>query len=93
MSLDLIVATRQVRDGFKSALAGNTSVGDNVFASRVFPIQSDLDSAIMLSAQSFNVERDALYFLNRTTEYLRTLRVRIDGYVKHGLTLLDKLDL
>jgi len=80
---------KQIRDFFAVALNGLTTTGSNVFASRVYPLQSENLPAVLVYTTS--EDSDEVAFSKQRVQN-RVVDVMVEGYVKAITNFDDTLD-
>lgn len=84
-----IHARTQIRNKVAEILKGNTSVGDNVFGSRVQPISNPELPALLVYTKQENVTEQSISY-PRTQQ--RRLSLTVEGYVKTQDKIDDEID-
>lgn len=80
---------QQIREYFETQLAGLTTTGSNVYASRVYPLGSAKLPALLIYTQTESIE-EASFGVKRAQE--RMLEVMVEGYVRAVSNFDDKID-
>lgn len=80
---------QQIREYFETQLAGLTTTGANVYASRVYPLGGAKLPALLIYTQSESLEETS-FSANRVQT--RSLEVVIEGYVRAISNFDDSLD-
>lgn len=80
---------KQIRDYFAVSLNNLTTTGSNVFASRVYPLQSESLPAVLV--YTTNEDSDEVAFSKQRVQN-RIVDVMVEGYVKAITNFDDTLD-
>ena len=80
---------QQIREYFETQLAGLTTTGANVYASRVYPLGGAKLPALLIYTQSESLEETA--FSSKRVQ-TRELQVIVEGYIKAVANFDDSLD-
>jgi hypothetical protein len=80
---------KQIRDGLVTALTGLPQTGNQVFASRVYPMEAAKLPGIIIYTTSEEVETQTI---GRPRTQFRQLAVAVEIYVKGGGAVDDVLD-